>query len=296
MLISSLIANLPRLNCTGYFWTGSKIKKLTYGVYYSPHVFYSLLLRIYFMNNTLSKIIRSVVNRFGYEITKCDYLEMKAFAWHLRKLFTTLNITCVLDVGANTGGYRNFLRNHVGFDGLILSFEPVQKNVEQLVTLAKTDLNWIIYDFALGSEDAKKEINIMQSDQMCSFLSPHHEIINELKVSNTIIDNQLVSIRKLDSIISMLNERHKLHNIYLKMDTQGFDLEVIKGAEKTLPLVRALQTEVSIIPVYENMPAFFEIHKILSESNFDITGLFPVTRDSHQRIIEFDCVMINKLN
>jgi FkbM family methyltransferase len=248
------------------------------------------------MINTTSKFLRSILNRFGYEISKGDYLELKAFEWHLRNLFTSLNIDCVLDVGANTGGYRNFLRNRVGFEGTIISFEPVKKNVEQLINLAKTDSNWIIYDFALGSEDTENEINIMKSDQMCSFLSPNSAIINELRENNTIMDKELVSIRKLDSIMPILKEQHKLHNIYLKIDTQGFDLEVIKGAEKTLPLVCALQTEVSIIPIYENMPPFFEIHKFLAERNFDITGLFPVSRDSHQRVIEFDCVMLNKLN
>jgi hypothetical protein len=44
------------------------------------------------------------------------------------------------------------------------------------------------------------------------------------------------------------------------------------------------------------MPPFFEIYKILAERNFDITGLFPVSRDAHQRVIEFDCVMLNKTN
>lgn len=64
-------------------------------------------------------------------------------------------------------------------------------------------------------------------------------------------------------------------------------------ATKTPPEVRALQTEVSVKPIYDDMHTFHESYQELTSRGFDITGLFLVTCDDHMRVIEFVCVMIN---
>jgi len=82
---------------------------------------------------------------------------------------------------------------------------------------------------------------------------------------------------------------------YLKIDTQGFDIEVLRGAGASLPAVKALQTEASIIGLYKGMPPYMDTLRYLDERGFDITGLYPVSRDSTLRLVEFDCVMINRV-
>ncbi len=72
---------------------------------------------------------------------------------------------------------------------------------------------------------------------------------------------------------------------------QGFDLEALHGAGVVIEQLLAMQSEVSVQPIYDGMPnmntALESFHKI----SFKITGLYPVTRDTELGIIEFDCVM-----
>ena len=85
-----------------------------------------------------------------------------------------------------------------------------------------------------------------------------------------------------------------MQSTYLKIDTQGFDLQVIEGARQSLSLVAAVQTEVSVRPIYQGMPGFIEVYSALDAMGFDLTGLYPVTRDSFLRLVELDCVMVNR--
>ena len=83
--------------------------------------------------------------------------------------------------------------------------------------------------------------------------------------------------------------------LYLKMDTQGYDLAVVEGAGATLGRVLALQTEVALQPLYQDMrTTLCNTVPELRKRGFEVTGLFPVTRDKKDglQIIELDCVMI----
>jgi hypothetical protein len=83
---------------------------------------------------------------------------------------------------------------------------------------------------------------------------------------------------------------------YLKLDTQGFDMEVLRGGSECLSTVRALQTEASVIGIYKGMPTYMETISYLNERGFHLSGLYPVGRDSSLRLVEFDCVMISGID
>jgi hypothetical protein len=101
-------------------------------------------------------------------------------------------------------------------------------------------------------------------------------------------------VRTLDVVLPVLQERIGFDRPYLKIDTQGFDIEVLRGAGDSLPAVKALQTEASVIGIYKGMPQYMDTIRYLEQRGFDITGLYPVSRDSALRLVEFDCVMINR--
>jgi hypothetical protein len=103
-----------------------------------------------------------------------------------------------------------------------------------------------------------------------------------------------VAVRTLDGVLPALQDRIGFKRPYLKIDTQGFDIEVLRGAADSLPAMRALQTEASVRRIYKGMPGFTEIIHYLDERGFDITGLYPISRDKSLRLVEFDCVMINR--
>ena len=79
------------------------------------------------------------------------------------------------------------------------------------------------------------------------------------------------------------------------MDTQGFDLEVFSGASKHLKHIKCLLSEVSFIPIYDGMPTYAKSLKLYRSNGFQVSGLYPVTRDKQSRaIIEMDCVMVRE--
>src|SRR4051794_39500141 len=70
---------------------------------------------------------------------------------YLRRLFDLLKIDCVIDVGANLGQYRRFLRERVGYPGVVVSFEPILEHVNALKREAESDRNYYVEHCALGS-------------------------------------------------------------------------------------------------------------------------------------------------
>ncbi len=248
--------------------------------------------------DAMLKIVRDSVLRvsrsLGYDIVPLREMKERDFALHLRELLGRAEIDCVLDVGANVGQYHDFLRNRVLYDGPIVSFEPVSRHVEVLRERARGDGDWHIEGYALGAEDGSLPINVMECDQFSSFLQPDSSRMREFASLNVPSRVETVAVRTLDAVLPGLRKRLGFERPYLKLDTQGFDIEVLQGARDSLGAMRALQTEASVIGIYKGMPGYLDTLRYLDERGFDITGLYPVSRDSSLRLVEFDCVMINR--
>ena len=81
----------------------------------------------------------------------------------------------------------------------------------------------------------------------------------------------------------------------MKIDTQGYDNRVIRGAAKTLKHVQILQTEISCRGIYEDTPSVTERLEELLSIGFSIVGIFPISRDKNtMEILEFDCLLIRR--
>jgi len=243
------------------------------------------------VKDSVLKVSRSL----GYDIVPLREMRERDFALHLRELLARLNVDCVLDVGANAGQYHDFLRNRVLFPGSIISFEPVARHVELLRERAKEDPAWHVEGYALGAKNEQMMINVMVSDQFSSFLEPDHGQVNEYAALNVPCAKETVTVRTLDVVLPVLQARLGFDRPYLKLDTQGFDIEVLRGAADSLQMVRALQTEASVLGIYKGMPGYMDTLRHLDGLGFDITGMYTVSRDNALRLVEFDCVMINRL-
>lgn len=100
------------------------------------------------------KLIKKIANRFGFDVIRIQnnhcFLEK-----HLSNVFAKYSIDCVIDVGANTGQYAALLRR-MGFNGWVVSFEPVESVFEKLAEGAMGDEKRLCYQLALG-ETAEKD-------------------------------------------------------------------------------------------------------------------------------------------
>lgn len=238
--------------------------------------------------------VQKLGNYFGYELIPQWQIKELPLTRHLCALFEKYEIDVVVDVGANTGQYRDLLRNNINFNGHILSFEPIKIFTEQMKARAKNDSAWDIYNCALGGAPGEALINVASETTLTSFLSPNAALNEGLWGDGSIARTEIAQIRTLDDVLAAAGIDCKRKRVYLKLDTQGFDLEVLKGATKSIENIVALQTEASIVPIYENMPSYRMALDYLDNLGYQISGMFPVNYDRCLRLIEFDCVQINK--
>jgi hypothetical protein len=98
-------------------------------------------------------------------------------------------------------------------------------------------------------------------------------------------------MRRVDNILPELIADVASPRIFLKMDTQGFDHEVLDGAKQCLPLIVGLQSEISVVPLYDGMVPYTESLASYQRLGFELMGLYVVNTTSDRRILEYDCLM-----
>ena len=238
---------------------------------------------------------RNAARRHGFEIMRVasGSRAESLLALHLDKLFAHLGIDTVLDVGARIGDYGLWLR-HNGYRGRIISFEPVEASFQVLQERAAADGNWQAVRVALGAEDGEAEINVANQTFFSSFLEPNEYAFAEFETGVGIDRTEQVTVRRLDTLLPEMLTGSARGNVYLKMDTQGWDLEVLRGATEVLDWIPALQSEVSVQAIYSGMPPFEQSLAEIGSLGYELSGLFPVNLDSRMRVVEFDCVCISE--
>jgi hypothetical protein len=95
-------------------------------------------------------------------------------------------------------------------------------------------------------------------------------------------------VRRLDTVLRETPWLTPETRILLKADTQGFDMEVIRGCTSLLSQVHLIQTELAIIPVYGGAPAYIDVIGELRQLGYHLTGIYTVARDSLNRLVECD--------
>src|SRR5260370_27437999 len=101
----------------------------------------------------------SLADQLGYRIIPKWRLRNLEFASHLSRIFGHYGVSCVFDVGANVGDYGRFLRQEVGFHGLIVSIEPIDDCRTQLRRKAAGDPKWVVLHGALGAIQQAHELD-----------------------------------------------------------------------------------------------------------------------------------------
>lgn len=243
----------------------------------------------------MKKMVAQVAQQFGYEIVPAWRMRGLSCARHLQALFEQYRIEAVVDVGANIGQYHDFLRNEVQFRGPVLSYEPQPACFDKLRARQSEDPNWEIRNLALGEMAGELELNIMSESQFSSFLQPEHALVGDFDGMNRVRDVVKVPIRRLDDELSPDTAPSSMRGrLYLKLDTQGYDLTVLRGATHSLSRVMALQTELSVKPVYRGMPGYRQMIDELEGLGFELSSMFPVSHDADMGLIEADGVFINR--
>lgn len=242
----------------------------------------------------LIKLLQHYADRAGVLVIQKWRVDGYLLAQRLKRVFNEYAIDCCLDVGANVGQYRDFLREEVDYKGLIISYEPDPASFKILEERKKNDDNWVVFNCALGDENSMLELNIMKSSVFNSFLSPDSSNTEYYKKHNAIAGKVRIQSKRLDSEFRELAHAHGVKNVFMKMDTQGYDLKVFEGAEACLDLIRGVQTEISVMPLYKNIPLIDESIAAFREKGYEVSGMYSLSESRFPHALEFDCIFLPK--
>lgn len=239
----------------------------------------------------VKRAAKRLLQRRGFDVVR--YPLPYSLDQHLAMLLDQLDVDLVLDVGAHHGEYGQRLREF-GYRGHIISFEPVRASYECLVAAAAGDDRWTTVRSALGDEPgtAKIHANPPERSVFDSLLSLS-DLAYELMATHDEPRQQEVTVATLDGVLADVLPTSELrrHRPFLKLDTQGYDMRVLDGARRTLPLLRGMQIELALRHLYQGAPSYRQVLERLEGAGFAVTGLFPVARDRELRLIEMDCVL-----
>ena len=237
----------------------------------------------------MKSFLKRIVRTLGYDVTTFPAGSQRVDA-HLSMLLNRLEIDCVLDVGANRGQFGSLLRR-IGYSGGIVSFEPVAACFEELHHATRNDPLWEARQLALGESDCTLPIHVTASTDFSSFLVPNEYCRNTFGNGPVQTATEDVRVRRLDEVLDEEPLARRSSRIFLKMDTQGYDREVLSGAAACMDRIIAVQSELSVRPVYDAAPRYLDALQWFESAGYELTGLFPVNRDRALRVIEMDCVM-----
>lgn len=233
----------------------------------------------------IKDLVRSTARHMGLELHR--YIPSKSYTAQLQSMMLAHNIDLVFDVGANTGQFGQELRRHVGYKGKIVSFEPLAAAYKKLVNNAMGDKKWFIANrCAIGAAEGLVKINVSENSVSSSVLPMLNSHIDAAP-SSIYVSVEEVPMYPLDALAPPWLENSKFAMI--KIDTQGFESEVLKGATETLLRIKGLQLELSLVPLYEGQKLFPELMAEINEMGFNLWGMFPAFCDeSDGRLLQVD--------
>ena len=243
------------------------------------------------MNGVLRQmklLVKQIVRKCGLEVHRYR----TSSAAKLQKILLYHKIDLVLDIGANIGQYARELRSG-GYKGRIVSFEPLSSAHRELMRTSRQDDAWTIApQVAIGDEDGEITINISSNSYSSSVLD-----ILDLHVDNepsaAVVSREKVKMSRLDTIVGPYINESK--SIFLKIDTQGFEAQVLDGAAQSLAAIRGLQIELSLVPLYKGQTLFLEMIEKIQKAGFELYGLVPGFTDINSgRLLQADGIFIKK--
>lgn len=198
------------------------------------------------------------------------------------------NISTVIDVGANKGQYA-LASKHFYPEAIVHSFEPVPACFEKLKLNTRNISNLNIYNMALGSTEAKIKF----------YQNAYSHASSALPISNYQKENvpETRNTKEIDVMVTTLDNfifsTPLSSPILLKMDVQGYEMEVLKGGKKFISQVDYILLETSFTPMYENEPLFDDLHTYLKSEGFELLAPLDFLR-KNDKILQMDVLYKKK--
>lgn len=239
--------------------------------------------------------IRKVTRRFRKEIIS-DCFQYPSVInngyLHIERMIEiiqsrSIDVRVVLDIGAASGETcKKFASSFP--NAKVYAFEPLKSTFQKLVDNTAAMSNILASNIGLGAKSGTVSINITGRVTSSSILGTNENEFFTEPEPFRIVSTEEISIDTLDR---RMQSEAAVHLI--KMDVQGYELEVLKGGVETLKRTSFVLLELQNHQIYQGAPQYFEIDSFLRENGFELFDVIPSIRVNMQ-IKEFDAIYINK--
>ena len=242
------------------------------------------------MKNFIKNIIRTAFKKKGYNLRLSKVNAGNNEEVLMKQLFDKHNIGLILDIGANHGQYVDSIRK-MGYTNKFICFEPVKDAFNDLHFKFESDDKVKAHNCAVGDKNKKITINVSKCD-MCSSILDIAKITTDVVADAKYIGAEECNERTLDSFYDEFREQG---NLSLKIDTQGFESQVLLGAPKTLKLAKIVFIEMSLVELYKKQVLFSEVVCMLENSGFELFAITPdFLEDSTGRMLAVNGLFVKK--
>jgi FkbM family methyltransferase len=238
---------------------------------------YSMSLESRLRTNSIARSARELITGIG----DVSNTSIKSISRYLDKL----HIQTVIDVGANVGQFGMDIRRH-GFKNQIVSYEPVQETFNTLTRTIKRHQPWKAFRLGLGAEESELSINVSGNAGLSSSIFEMKSLHLENFPESATVSREKISISTVDKQLEILGLLPR--DIMLKLDVQGFEAEVLKGASVSLSSIPLCYLEVSISPLYKGEVSFLPLLIELSKFGHEVIDVFRGIKAKDGKLLQLD--------
>lgn len=241
------------------------------------------------MSEYLKRKIITAGRYFGLELKR--YRHGRLPEEQIFNLLKTMSIKCVIDIGANEGQFAEELFG-CGFQGLIYSVEPQIEAHKILQKKAERVSAWSCGPrVAIGADDRRGIIH-KSENSVSSSLLPMLDKHKEAAPGSAYAGEEEIEIMTLDNLLQSWSLIEA--PLALKIDTQGYEWEVLQGARQALSMVKVVICELSTQPLYDGQKLWREIVEYLFASGFELRALIPNFTDLETgETLQFDGIFVS---
>jgi FkbM family methyltransferase len=193
------------------------------------------------------------------------------------------NYSTILDAGANKGQF-SLIARLFNPNARIEAFEPLDDQADIFDNVFALDEAVTLHRYALGSAEGETDINISNSPDSSSLL-PISELQTQHFPGTQRAASTTIQVKRLDCC---LTGAELGANPLLKIDVQGFELELLMGATELLPHIQTVYVECSFIELYEGQALASEVIEFLREHGFSLRGFYNPQYDAGGAAIQAD--------
>jgi FkbM family methyltransferase len=210
---------------------------------------------------------RRAVQKLGIDVRRFPRYEPE---FRRVQLLRHHGIDHVFDVGASDGSYVSELRRF-GYLGRVLSFEPLEQPFRELARRAAYDPLWDCLPYALGPEPATVYMNVAGNAAASSSILSMLPLHESVAPASAYVTTERVEQRPLDEFWGRYTG--PAARIFVKLDVQGYEADVLDGAAELMRHCRGIQVELSLVPLYQGAPLYLDMLKRLSASGFILASM-----------------------